>query len=208
MRGRPWTIVLAVLVVVALAVGVVLVANRWPLSAGQPASTAASSVSDPQPTRSSVPPVPTAAVTPSVLPADKTARPRAELAPVGLNDVVRGEDGVRLAITSIESVQGQAVQAGEVGGPALRVTVTVTNGGEGTLDASHIVVNGYYGADRRPAPSLIQPGGVPFFGTLSAGQSTYGIYVLTIPTDQRANVWISVDYRVSAPVVVFRGAVR
>jgi hypothetical protein len=131
----------------------------------------------------------------------------AELKPVKPDQVVQGEDGMQVALTKIERVAGEAVQPGEVAGPAVRVTVTVTNGTGSEFNTSALVVNAYVGKDRAPAGSLVSPGGVPFLGQLAPGESTYGVYLFTIPESQRSDVTITVDYSTKAAMVVFRGTI-
>lgn len=164
---------------------------------------------DPVPTRTSPAPVPTPSATPSRAP-QPSAGPTAvlpELEPVDPRDAVEGEDGVQVALTNIESVQGQAVQPGEVSGPAIRVTVTLTNGSDRPLNTNSVVVNAYTGADRRPASPLVLPGGLAMDEVLASGASTYGIYIFQIPEDQRSDVTITVDYAPGVAAVVFRGNV-
>jgi hypothetical protein len=112
---------------------------------------------------------------------------------------------MKVALTRIEAVQGTAVQPGETAGPAVRVTVTMTNGTDKQFDTNTVSVNAYVGKDRTPVNTLVQPGGVPFLGRLAPGETTYGVYLFVIPTDQRKDVTITVDYAVSVPMVVFRG---
>ena len=146
-------------------------------------------------------------MTPGRQPDSKTDGPRPELKPVQPDKAVEGQDGVRVALTSIESVTGKAVQPGEVGGPAIRVRVTMTNAGVRSLNAASSVVNCYYGANRKPAGALVEPGGVPLYGQLAPGKTTYGVYIFAVPVKQRGDVTITVDYRVEVPVVVFQGDV-
>lgn len=201
-RNRAWVWTVAALAVLAVVVGVLLA--RGGAQPEQTASSPAAPTLEPSPSRSSVPPVTLPSITPSRQ-TDSGAGERPELAPAAPRDSVEGEDGVRVAITKIEQVQAEAVQPGETAGPALRVTVTITNAGNGRLDTSRVVVNGYYGAERTPAGTAVQPGGVPFAGDLETGQTTYGVYLFTIPADQQSNAMVTVDYRVSEAVVVFEG---
>lgn len=191
------------------AVGVVLAAVivvwAWP-SAAPPAPAAATATALATPTRSAVSPLPSPSRTPSrAAPPTKSAPGAAELEPVKPGEVVQGEDGMKVALTSIEAVTGEAVQPGEVSGPAIRVTVQVTNETGREFNTSSIAVNAYTGKARVPAGTLVQPGGVPFYGRLAPGESTYGVYLFAIAADQRSDVTITVDYSAAVAVVVFQG---
>lgn len=214
-RSRQWVWIAVSAVVVVVIAGILLQPLLWPVVPAPAVTTPIESSTspapspEPEPSRTSAPPVPTPVVTPSRAPVEQPSgsgpEGRPELAPVEPGEAVEGEDGVWIALTSIEHVQGEAVQPGEVAGPAVRVTVTITNAGTGTLNVGRTVVNGYYGADRRPAGTLVRPGGVPFDGQLGEGETAYGVYLFTIPSGQQNDVVITVDYRVEAPVVVFAG---
>jgi hypothetical protein len=125
--------------------------------------------------------------------------------PVAPNATATG-DGVIAELTKIEKVTGKGGTPGEVGGPALRLTVTVTNTGSKAFDASAIVVNALVGADEAPAGTVMQPGGNPFSGQIEPGQAKSGVYIFVIPTNKRSNVSVLVDYQAGSPILVFRGS--
>ena len=207
--GRAWRLALGA-GVAAVLIGVgLLVLEPWRLAeipSSTPSVVPSGTAIPSEPTRTPVPPIPTPSHTPSRAPTPKEdpAAP-VELTPVDPGDSVQGEDGMRVALTKIESVQGEAVQPGEVAGPAIRVTVTVTNGTQATFNTAAIVVNAFYGEDRTPAGQLAQPGGAPFLGRLAPGETTYGTYLFAIPTKERSNVTITVDYSTEVGIVVFKG---
>lgn len=163
---------------------------------------------EPAPTRTPVPPLEGPFITPSpdeaVVQSPDTVIPP-ELTPVSPESAVAGSDDVRVALTKVESVDGQAIQPGEVAGPALRVTVTLTNGSNQPLNTDLVVVNAYVGPERAPAGTLIQPGGLPMSGTVAPGGSTYGIYLFVVPEYLRDDITIGIDYRAGQPTVIFRG---
>lgn len=206
--GRaPGYIWLAAGAVGVVALATVIVVWAWP-SAAPPAPAAATATALPTPTRSAVSPLPSPSRTPSrAVPPTKSASGAAELEPVKPHEVVQGEDGMKVALTSIEAVTGEAVQPGEVSGPAIRVRVQVTNETGREFNTSSIAVNAYTGKARVPAGALVKPGGVPFYGRLAPGESTYGVYLFAIATDQRSDVTITVDYSAAVAVVVFQGDV-
>lgn len=128
-----------------------------------------------------------------------------ELEPVAPEAVVEAPAGAVVHLARIEAVQGQAVAGGEISGPAIRVSVTIRNDGTEPIDLEYVVVNAYSGSGRTPAGTLMQPGGEPFVGSLSADESAEGVYLFSIAESDRKDVVITVDYGVGEPIVVFRG---
>jgi len=109
-------------------------------------------------------------------------------------------------VTKMEAVEGKANGPGEVAGPSVRFTITITNTTGKTVALSNTVVNAYYGPDSSPALELEQPGGKAFPASVKSGSAATGIFVFNIPTASRSKVEVSVDTSVNNPVVAFRGA--
>lgn len=192
---------------VVVTVSVALWSASTPSVSPSPAASSASPSINPTPTRTPVGPLPTPSATPSRAKPKKDSALPVELTPVKPSEVVQGEDGMRVGLTSIESVAGQAAQPGEVAGPAIRVTVRITNETGKPFNTSSVAVNAYSGKDRKPAGTLVLPGGVPFYGRIAPGESAYGVYLFTIPESARDDVTITVDYAAGVPTVVFQGSV-
>lgn len=224
-RGRTGTRILIGVVaaaVVAVAVYIFLTqsgpgvppegetASPTPSGTSQPTPGQEQPVETPAPSRTSPAPVPSPSITPSRAPTTPgVPEPlRPELEAVEPDQTAVGEDGLMVALTSIEPVQGVAVQPGEVSGPAIRVTITITNRSDAPIDTGLIAVSAYSGEDRTPAGTVIKPGALPFEGTIAPGESTYAIYVFVIPLADRADVTITLDYLNDLAVVVFRGDMR
>lgn len=210
-ESRTTLVPLAAWIAAGLAVIVTVGAALWsastPSASPSVAAPSASPTINPTPTRTSVGPLPTPSATPSRAKPPKDPALPVELKPVKPSEVVQAEDGMRVGLTSIESVAGQAAQPGEVSGPAIRVTVRLTNETGKPFNTSSVAVNGYSGKDRKPAGTLVLPGGVPFYGRIAPGESAYGVYLFSIPESARDDVTITVDYAAGVPVVVFRGSV-
>ncbi len=121
----------------------------------------------------------------------------------------RGEvgDGVTATVRSLEAIEGTGYGPGNIAGPALRVTLLLENGTQDPLDLGGVAVELTTGPDSAPASPLDDPSQAPFPGTLASGESAEGVYVFTVPVDQRDLVTISVGHRPGAPVMVFRGSV-
>ncbi|UOW00793.1 hypothetical protein [Agrococcus sp. SCSIO52902] len=190
-------------------------------ASGSPSSTPGTSTSLPSTAPTSTP-TPSGSAAPSALPsapatsAGATAPPGSPpgslptetLAPVPLDAVVEPTADVELELASLESVDGAANIAGEIAGPAIRVTVEATNTGDDPFPTPVVVVNLYIGEDRLPANEIREPGGRAFPASIPAGGSSSGVYLFTVPHDQRGLIGIEVVLQAGEPVVLFEGAAR
>ncbi|MEI7057877.1 hypothetical protein WBG06_18780 [Nocardioides sp. CCNWLW239] len=123
---------------------------------------------------------------------------------VGLKAEATSAPGVTARLAKIDAVQATASLPGEVGGPALEITVKVTNQTGKKLDLALGVVNAYYGPERTPAVSVASDGEVPFPASVADGTSATGVYVFQIPEKARP-VRVELDLGNGADVVVFKG---
>lgn len=160
------------------------------------ASTTSTPAPSKRPTRT---PQPSSTATENTLP---------EQSPVSLDSEAVRPDGVVIRLGKIESVTGEAKLPGEVAGPALRISVVITNGADGPLDLDSVVVNGYRGSDRVPLESLTSPGGNPFRGNLKPKTDATGAYVFAVDPKFRSDVTFTVDATPGEPAAVFRGDAR
>ncbi|WP_162942776.1 hypothetical protein [Cryobacterium soli] len=204
--------------VVGVAV-LLLVATIWlSQGGGSPlvGATGAASTASATPPEPSAPPTtpsdPPAATLPQVTteapapaPTEGSNAPLAELPPVPLTEQVAPVPGVVFGIDGLESVEGVAQGPGEVGGPALRFTLTVRNDTGATVSLLSTVVNLYAGTEQLPMIDLQQPGAVPLPGEVAAGGTVTGVFVFAVPVEERGRVKIGVDYTVGVPIVVFEG---
>jgi hypothetical protein len=142
---------------------------------------------------------------PADVPADDAA-PLPELPPVPFTEQVAPVPGVVVSIGDLEAVTGEAQGPGEVGGPALRFTLTLRNDGDAALSLESTVVTVYSGPEQTPALELREPGGVPLPAEIAPGATATGVFVFTVPPEQRGQVKIGIDYTVGVPIVVFEGA--
>jgi hypothetical protein len=114
--------------------------------------------------------------------------------------------GLTAAIVSLEAVEGEARGPGEVGGPAVRVTFTITNSTSADASLATAVVTAYYGPEQTPALELDEPGASALPTSVAPGQTATGVYVFTIPREERGQVRIMVDYSLQVPPLLFEGA--
>lgn len=127
--------------------------------------------------------------------------------PVAITGGASSSDGVSIEVTQMEAVDGEALGIGEIAGPAVRFTVSVTNGGNGTLDLGGVVVTVEAGDEALPCTELSGPNAIPFPASVDAGQTATGSFVFRIPAEDRNNVSVFLSYSVDAPVAAFAGAV-
>lgn len=205
-----------------LAVGAILIVTLvvWALLAsgvatgGQgapvPSATAAptAEVTAVPPASTSASPAASASATEDADEGDAPPPVRETLAPVALGEAASASRDVTVELLSIEPVTGIANIAGEVGGPALRVTVEAVNRSGAPFQTPAVVVNLYTGADRAPAGDIREPGSREFPSSIEAGSSAVGVYIFTVAENDRDQVLVEVDLQVEEPVVLFEGAVR
>jgi len=108
-------------------------------------------------------------------------------------------------VARLTSVNGVAQGPGEVAGPSIRATISLTNDTAKTINLANTVVNLYYGKDETPASVLSGPGAKPLPTKLKVGDTASGVFVFSVPKDSRSEILITVDYSVKTPVVAFRG---
>jgi hypothetical protein len=139
---------------------------------------------------------------------DETAEPEARetLDPAPFGAEATPEPGVTVTVSSVEKVTGEASVPGEVGGPALRFDVELTNGTGKVLDMRTVVVNAYYGPDRTPTTPLLKPGARPFEPELGPDKTARGVFVFGVPPEFQDEVELEFDAGVHAAVVIFTGA--
>ena len=111
-------------------------------------------------------------------------------------------------ISKVAAITATARGPGEISGPAVALTLAITNGSAASISLANSVVNLYYGATQVPGIPMSGPPSSPFAGALGAGKTASSVYVFTIPVADRANVLITISYSPSAPVVQFTGSAR
>jgi hypothetical protein len=114
--------------------------------------------------------------------------------------------GMKLRIVKMESVAGKARGTGEIAGPALRLTLRMSNGSDSAVSLESAIVDATTGKDKTPAPTLSGPGAKPFEGEVAAGEAMTAVYVFGVPEDARDRLQVAVSYVADAPVVAFAGA--
>ena len=194
---------LAAVLAVLVALGVVL--------GGDEAATSAPPAATATPTEA-----PAGTTAPAVVPQLPTPEPTGptedvDEAPPTLPEVPLDAEGavgeVVVTLPAIEAIEGTAVGPGNIAGPALRVTVRVENGTAEPLALGGVAVNLAHGPDRTPASPLDDPSRRPFATMVEPGESAEGVYVFTVPADERDQVTVEVGYEAGAPLLLFTGPV-
>lgn len=204
------------LALVALAV-VALASILWVVTSGEdsPSGTASSSANesaDRSPSATSVPegsssqpgtPPPTTGTPPPTTGTDDLP---VSLEPVPLDQTADFGDEVSAQLLDLEGIQAQGQGVGEISGPAIRVTVQLTNGTGAPLSLDAVTVSLYFAPALTPAPPISDPEAVPFRGSLAAGESAEAIYTFSIGNDDRDDISVTVSHSPSSTMVVFNGA--
>lgn len=209
-RRRRIAGVAALLLVVAALVVVALVqagdgSGRHEASAQTPPD--ATSSSAPEPTAGPHPPAEPAPVTPVAPgPTEGGDAPPPVLPAVDFDQSAHTDDGVTASVRSVEAIEGTGFGPGNIAGPALRVTVRLDNGTSAPVTLDGVAVDLTTGPEKTPASPLEDPSRAPFSGTVAPGDTAEGVYVFTVPTDERDLITVSVGYRPGAPLMVFIGS--
>ncbi len=118
-------------------------------------------------------------------------------------EIAQTPTGVTVSLDAVERVDAQASGPGEIAGPALALTVTLTNGSAGTLTLDDVVVN-LYGQEGAPGslfPS--EPRTRPLAGELAPGARSTGTYVVSVPSSSSGRVIASVFVGAGVPSPLF-----
>jgi hypothetical protein len=212
-RRKVIAVIIAVLALAAIIAAAVLTG-----APGSPSGSETSSSATPDPTDAAsatpgesgtaAPGEPSATAAPGEPPATAAPGEQPAAAPaVPMDESATINAGVTAKISNLEAVEGVAQAPGEVAAPSVRVTVDITNDTDAEVDLSTTVVTAYFGDDQTPALELNEPGASLMPATVAAGGTATGIYVFSIPPDQRQNVRIVVDYSVDVAPLVFEGQV-
>ena len=113
-----------------------------------------------------------------------------------------GQISARLA--EVKAVDAQAKVPGEISGPAVAVTVEISNDSPNAIGLDSVSVD-VQGAGGVPTSPITTDPASPLSGVLQPGQKKTGVYVFTMPADARNGASITVLYSADAPVALFAG---
>ena len=126
--------------------------------------------------------------------------------PVGIDEVAEFGNGVRARLGAIDPIEADGHLPGERSGPAVAVSVEVTNGSSRAINLDTVTVDLTTG-DGASVYNVMVPDHRPLAGDLAAGETTSGEYVFTLTREQRADVRVRVKYSADTPTVVFEGSI-
>lgn len=127
-------------------------------------------------------------------------------APVALDQVADFGGQVTARLGAISPLEATATLPGEIGGPALAITVDIANGRAEPIGLDAVTVSLIDGAGNAASEISGEPAS-PLAGALQPGQQASGVYVFTVPTADQANLSLTVNYSAGAPTVLFTGSV-
>jgi hypothetical protein len=113
---------------------------------------------------------------------------------------------VTASVASVRSTIAEAIGPGEIGGPAIAVTVEIVNGSADPVDLDTVYVTLNDSTDSPGIPTSGNPAR-PLSGPLPAGARAQGVYVFTVAESLRDPVTVLVGYATAAEVVSFVGNV-
>ena len=114
--------------------------------------------------------------------------------------------GVVVEVTSIESRTVDRQAPGEPSGPALAVTVRVSNNGSAAIDTSGSTVNLTYGGDEAiPAVALTARDTSVLPPSVAPGASASAVYLFSKPEVPSGDIRVIFDLLATEPDVVFVG---
>ncbi|KRC47329.1 hypothetical protein ASE16_18670 [Leifsonia sp. Root227] len=212
-RNRILLIVVGSVAVAAVAAGLIVAGIHGAKPGGpvpnalQPVATQQAAPSDsPASSGSSAKPTPG---TKSETPAERTDAVKygqQVAASVSTKQEAKTPAGLTAAVTTFASYTATATRAGEVSGPAVKATLTLTNGTGSSVPLTAVTVNGYYGDDATPASRVDGDKATkPFAAELAPGATATATYVFTVPADAKS-VTITLADAAGAKLVTFTGA--
>lgn len=203
-RNRIIAIAIGALLVLGGIVAVLVMTLTPGDSTGAPGPEPSTSASDsPSPTPEPGETTDDPSATPTPGPTEAFGQPANP--PVAIDEQATPQTGVTAVIDRLESVDGEAVQPGDIAGPSVRFRMTVTNDTAAALDLTLVTVNAYYGADDTPAGPLTKPGGEAFPDSVAAGSTATGVFVFTVPEGSRDRFTVTLDIAAGTPLAVFTG---
>jgi hypothetical protein len=189
---------LAVTTIVLLAAGCSAGPEAEPTSA--PASTSGSVAPTATPT-----PAPATTRATSKNPVERTVAPRREQSkpPVKLDEPSSTGTGLTARLISVSAIEAKAQIPGEITGPALAITIEVSNTGRRSADLGSVAVS-LLDSDSAPGAEMTAAPARPLTGRVPAKAKTRGVYVFRVPEGKRRPVTVSVSIG-EAPVLIFTG---
>lgn len=137
----------------------------------------------------------------TVAPADPAPTQEAEL-----GKTAELSTGVDVTVSDVKVLDVTAETPGEIAGPAVALTISVSNASAAAVDLSTAMVT-VTGADGSYGQATSSQPFSPFAGSVGPGQQASGVYVFRLPADERTSLQVTVEYIAGAPIALFVGSV-
>lgn len=124
--------------------------------------------------------------------------------PVPIDEVADFGGGVTARVQRVESTDADANLPGERSGPAVIVTLELSNRSGAPIDLDAVTVD-LIQSTGESATSIVDPDHEGFVGTLDSGDTAAGSFLFRIDEGAREDVTITMKYAATAPRVVFVG---
>ncbi len=134
------------------------------------------------------------------------ASPTPEAIKTDLTAPVEPASGVKVQITKVEAINAKGQGPGEVSGPAVAVTISLTNSGSAEFDTSLLSVN-LEDSKGLPGGGMIGPPADWIKKPVPGGGSVSGVYVFSVPKANRDPITVLVSVNPGVPTVEFSGKV-
>jgi len=129
-----------------------------------------------------------------------------DAAEVPLDQAAPPVQGVVAEVTSLEATTAGNDVPGEPSGPAIQVTVRLTNDSDGSIDTTGSNVTLTYGGDDRlPAVGLAGDAAVIWPDSIPAGGHADAVFLFAVPPVPEGDIRVIVDILAAAPNVIFVG---
>lgn len=112
--------------------------------------------------------------------------------------------GVTVDVAGTRAVTVTGRGPGQLSGPAVAVSLKLTNGTDRSIDVTNSVIAAFYGDDVPANESTSSPA-KPWRGMVKPESSITGTYVFLIPVKQRTKVHLAISYDPTKPVVTLVG---
>lgn len=126
-------------------------------------------------------------------------------APVALDQPGDFGGGIGVKVDKVDKITTTAELPGEIAGPGLAMSVTITNSSDAPIDLGAVIVDVTDSVGMPAIPMTAAPAS-PMSGSLEPGQASSGVYVVTLPQGFTQPTTIAVSYSAGSPVVVFTGS--
>lgn len=138
-----------------------------------------------------------------------TNRPRIKATSGDFDSRLRWADGVEMQVATRQGKTDGVGPGSVVGAPQTTFELTLTNNRSTELDVSSVVLTTTYAAKpKRLAPPVYDESVRDFGGSVKPGATATAVYSFSIPTNQLADVTLTIDLDANHAPASFAGSLR